>query len=127
MAMPTDEAAVQRFPVLLKDLTKEISEFPSVVKQPWQNTHLNQESHSISDYTTLLRSTLPVTLPVNACEDAIGGVLLQNDQPVWATPGKNYAQTEKSVMQLSLAWVSGTSAVMENTTSRYIQIIDRSR
>ena len=49
---------------------------------------------------------LPVTLQVDASEDAIGGVLLQNDQPVCFTSHrlnnteKNYAQIEKECLAI---------------------------
>ena len=51
-------------------------------------------------------TTLPVTLQVDSSEDAIGGVLLQNDQPVCFTSHtlnsteKNYAQIEKECLAI---------------------------
>ena len=110
--MPTDKSGVQRFlgicqylskfchnlseTVLpLRDLTKE----NSIFKKPWKRIQLSQESHCISDCATPLQSC-PSRNPVDASEDAIGGVLLQNDQPVCFTSHrlknteKNYAQIE---------------------------------
>ena len=56
-----------------------------MVKQRRKHIQLSQGSHCISDCTTLLHPTLPVPLQVDASEDAIGGVLLQNDRPVRLT------------------------------------------
>ena len=92
MPKPTDKAGVQRIlgicqylskfchnlseTVLpLRDLTKEDSVFL------WSNNHENafNSAKDLIASTTALRSyhaTLPVTLQVDASEDAIGGVLL---------------------------------------------------
>ena len=89
----------------LRVLTKEDSVFL------WSNNHENAFK-SAKDFiasTTALRyydETLPVTLQVDASEDAIGGVLLQNDQPVCFTSHtlnsteKNYAQIEKECLAI---------------------------
>ena len=101
MPMPTDKAGVQHFlgmcqylskfyhnlseTVLpLRDLTKENSTFL------WSNSQenaFNSAKNLIASATAqcYYDPTLPVTLEVDASEDAIGGVLLQNDQPVCFT------------------------------------------
>ena len=57
-------------------------------------------------------------------EDRIGGVLLQNDQSVCFTSHR-LNNTEKNYAQI--AWISGTSTFMGNTTSKYTKIINPSR
>ena len=119
---PTDKSGVQRFlgmcqylskfchnlseTVLpLRDLTKENSIFL------WSNNHedaFNLAKNLIASATALryYDPALPVTLQVDASEDAIGGVLLQNDQPVCFTSHrlnnteKNYAQIEKECLAI---------------------------
>ena len=77
----------------------------------WSNNHENafKSANDLIASTTALRyydATLPVTLQVDASEDAIGGVLLQNDQPVCFTSHtlnsteKNYAQIEKECLAI---------------------------
>ena len=89
----------------LRDLTKEDSVFLG------SNNHENafNSAKDLIASTTALRyydATLPVTLQVDASEDAIGGVLLQNDQPVCFTSHalnsteKNYAQIEKECLAI---------------------------
>ena len=97
MQTPTDKSGVQRFlgmcqylskfchnlseTVLpLRDLSKEGSAFL------WSNNHENafNSARNLIASATALRyydTTLPV-LQVDAFEDAVGSVLLQNDQPV---------------------------------------------
>ena len=122
MATPTDKAAVQRFlgmcqylskfcPNLsetilpLRALTKEDSTFL------WSNNHdnaFNSAKNLIASATALryYDAALPVTLQVDASEDAIGGVLLQDDQPVCFTSHilnsteKNYSQIEKECLAI---------------------------
>ena len=101
MPTPTDKAGVQRFLGMcqylskfchnlsetappLRDLTKENSTFL------WSSNHenaFNTAKNLIASATALryFDSTLLVTLQVDASEDAIGGVLLENDQPVCFT------------------------------------------
>ena len=90
---------------VLRDLTKENSTFL------WSSNHenvFNTAKHLIASATALryYDSTLPVTLQVDASEDAIGGVLLENDQPVCFTSHrlnnteKNYAQIEKECLTI---------------------------
>ena len=87
-----------------------------VVKQPWKGIQLSQESHCMSDCTTLLRSYYSRN-SASGC----GGVLLQNGQPVcftWHTLNnteENYLK--RSILPFSLACIRGT--FMENTTLRY--------
>ena len=89
----------------LRDLTKENSIFL------WSNNHeeaFNLAKNLIASATALryYDPALPVTLQVDASEDAIGGVLLQNDQPVCCTSHrlnnteKNYAQIEKECLAI---------------------------
>ena len=120
MPTPTDKAGVQRFlgmcqylskfchnlpetVLRLRDLTKENSTFL------WSNNHENafNTAKNLIASATALRyydPTLPVTLQVDGSEDAIGDVLLQNDQPVCFTShrmnntAKNYAQIEKECL-----------------------------
>ena len=103
----------------LRDLRKENSEFL------WSKNHenaFNSAKNLIASVTELryYDPTIPVTLQVDASEDAIGGALLQNDQPVFFTSHtlngteKNYAKIRKEC----LAWKSGTSTCTEDTTSR---------
>ena len=91
--------------LLLRDLTKEDSVFL------WSNNHKNafNSAKDLIASTTTLRhydATLPVTLQVDASEDAIGGVLLQNDQPVCLSSHtlnsteKNYAQIENECLAI---------------------------
>ena len=122
MPTPTDKSGVQRFlgmcqylskfchnlseTVLpLRDLTKENSIFL------WSNNHedaFNLAKNLIASATALryYDPALPVTLQVDASEDAIGGVLLQNDQPVCFTSHRlnntetNYAQIEKECLAI---------------------------
>ena len=122
MPTPTDKSGVQRFLGMcqylskfchnlseivlpLRDLTKENSTFL------WSNNHENafNSAKNLIASATALRyydPTLPVTLQVDASEDAIGGVLLQNDQPVCFTSHrlnnteKNYAQIEKECLAI---------------------------
>ena len=122
MPAPTDKSGVQRFlgmcqylskfchnlseTVLpLRDLTKENSAFL------WSNNHENafNSAKNLVASATALRyydATLPVTLQVDASEDSIGGVLLQNDQSVCFTSHtlnsteKNYAQIEKEYLAI---------------------------
>ena len=99
MPTPSDKSGVQRFLGMcqylskfchnlsetglpLRDLTKEDSAFL------WSNNHENASNSAknlIASATALRHydTTLSVTLQVDASEDAIGGVLLQNDQPVY--------------------------------------------
>ena len=90
----------------LRDLTKENSTFL------WSNNHenaINAAKNLITSATALCYydPALPVTLQVDASEDAIGGVLLQNDQSVCFTSHrlnnteKNYAQIEKECLAMS--------------------------
>ena len=122
MPTPTDKSGVQRFlgmcqylskfchnlseTVLpLRDLTKENSTFL------WSNNHENafNSAKNLIASATALRyydPALPVTLQVDASEDAIGGVLLQDDQPVCFTSHrlnnteKNYVQIEKECLAI---------------------------
>ena len=122
MPTPTDKSGVQRFlgmcqylgkfchnlseTVLpLRDLTKENSIFL------WSDNHedaFNLAKNLIASATALryYDPALPVTLQVDASEDATGGVLLQNDQPVCFTSHrlnnteKNYAQIEKECLAI---------------------------
>ena len=119
---PTDKSGVQRFlgmcqylskfchnlseTVLpLRDLTREDYAFL------WSNKHesaFNSAKKLIASATALryYDAALPVTLQVDASEDAIGGVLLQNDQPVCFTSHtlnsmeKTYAQIEKECLAI---------------------------
>ena len=86
-------------------MTKENSTFL------WSNNHENafNTAKNLIASATALRyydPTLPVTLQVDASEDAMGGVLLQNDQPVCFTSHrlnnteKNYAQIEKECLAI---------------------------
>ena len=123
MPTPTDKSGVQRFlgmcqylskfchtlsetVRLLKDLTKEDSAFL------WSKRHENafNSAKNLIASATALRyydTTLPVTLQVDASEDAISGVLLQNDQPVCFTSHtlnsteKKYAQIEKECLAIA--------------------------
>ena len=135
---PTDKAGVQRFlgmcqylgkfchnlseTVLpLRDLTKEDSVFL------WSNNHenaFNSEKDLIAS-TTALRyydAILPVTLQVDASEDAIGDVLLQNDQPVCFTRIHSTARkratprSRRNALLLCLAWISGISTCTASMT-----------
>ena len=122
MPTPTDKAAVQRFlgmcqylskfcPNLfetvfpLRALTKEDSTFL------WSNNHdnaFNAAKNLIASASALryYDTALPVTLQVDASEDAIGVVLLQDDQPVCFSSHtlnsteKNYAQIEKECLAI---------------------------
>ena len=122
MATPTDKASEQHFlgmcqylskfcPNLfetvlpLRALTKEDSTFI------WSNDHdnaFNSAKNLIASATALryCDAALPVTLQVDASEDAIGVVLLQDDQPVCFTSHtlnsteKNYAQIEKKCLAI---------------------------
>ena len=92
--------------LLLRDLTnKENSTFL------WSNNHeneFNSAKNLIASATALhyYDPALPVTLQVDASGDAIGGVLSQNDQPVYFTSHrlnnteKNYAQIEKECLAI---------------------------
>lgn len=68
--------------------------------------HLAQPKISLHQRLHYATTTLPFPLQVDASEDAIGGVLLQNDQPVCFTPHrlnnteKNYAQIEKECLAI---------------------------
>ena len=122
MPTPTDKSGVQRFlgmcqylskfchnlseTVLpLRDLTKENSTFL------WSNNHENafNSAKNLIASATALRyydPALPVTLQVDASGDAIGGVLLQDDQLVCFTlhrlnnTEKNYTQIEKEYLAI---------------------------
>ena len=117
MPAPTDKSGVQCFlgmcqylskfchnlseTVLpLRDLTKENSAFL------WSNNHEN----AFNSAKNLIASA------------TIGGVLLQNDQPVCFTSytlnstRRTTPKLRKSALQSSLAWISGTSTYTENTT-----------
>ena len=122
MPRPEDKAGVQRFlgmcqypskfcPNLsasvlpLRELTKQDAAFV------WSNTHERafHAAKEIISKATALRyydPSLPVTLQVDALEDAIGGVLLQQDQPVCFTSHtlnnteKQYAQIEKECVAI---------------------------
>ena len=117
MPRPEDKAGVQRFIGMCQYLSKfcpnlsaSILPLRELTKQDaafiWSNTHesaFNAAKELISRATALryYDPSLPVTLQVDASEDAIGGVLLQQDQPVCFTSHtlsnteKQYAQTEK--------------------------------
>ena len=122
MPTPTDKSGVQRFLGMcqylskfchnlsetvfpLRDLTKEDVPFL------WSNNHENafNSAKNLIASATALRyydANLPVTPQVDASEDAIGGALLQNDQPVCFTSHtlnsteKNYAQIEKECLAI---------------------------
>lgn len=122
MPTPVDKAGVQRFlgmcqylskfchnlseTVLpLRDLAKETPELL------WSKNHENalSSAKNLLASATVLRyydPIIPVTPQVDASEDAIGGALLQNDQPVCFTTHaltsteKNYAQTEKECLAI---------------------------
>ena len=68
----------------LRDLTKEDSAFLLSNKH---EIAVNSAKELIASVTVqrYYDATLPVTLQVDASDDAIGGVLLQNDQPVCFT------------------------------------------
>ena len=59
------------------------------------------------------------------CDKTIS--LFASHRTHWTATRRNMLKLKKSVSQLSLAWKSGTSTCTEDTTSRYIQIINRSR
>ena len=122
MPTPTDKAGVQCFLGMcqylskfcqnlsetflsLRDLTEENSTFL------WSNNHenaFNTAKNLIASETALryYDPTLPITLQVDASEDAVSGVLLQNDQPVCFTSHrlnnteKNYDQIEKECLAI---------------------------
>ena len=122
MPRPTDKAAVQRFlgmcqylskfcqnlseTVLpLRDLTKQDAVFV------WSNTHENSfnSAKQLIASATVLRyydPSSPVTLQVDTSENAIGGVLLQDNEPVCFTSHtlsvteRNYAQIEKECLAI---------------------------
>ena len=122
MPWPEDKGGVQRFlgmcqylskfcPNLsasvlpLRELTKKDAAFI------WSNTHesaFNAAKELISKATALryYDPSHPVTVQVDASEDAIGGVLLQQDQPVCFTSHtlnnteKQYAQIEKECLAI---------------------------
>ena len=101
MPQPEDKAGVQRFIGMCQYLSKfcpnlsaSILPLRELTKQDaafiWSNTHestFNAAKELISRATALryYDPSLPVTLQVDASEDAIGGVLLQQDQPVCFT------------------------------------------
>ena len=122
MPTPTDKSGVQCFLSMcqylgkfchnlletvlpMRDLTKENSIFL------WSNNHedaFNLAKNLIASATALryYDPALLETLQVDVSEDAIGGVLLQNDQPVCFTSHrlnnteKNYAQIEKECLAI---------------------------
>ena len=110
MATPTDKSGVQHFLGMcqylpLRDLTEENSTLL------WSNNHENTFNSAqcfIALVTVLCYydPALPVTLQVDVSEDAIGGMLLENDQPVSFTlhklinTEKNYAQIEKECLAI---------------------------
>ena len=59
------------------------------------------------------------------CNKTISLFALHRTQ--WKAPRRITLKLKRSVSQLSLAWKSGTSTCSEDTTSQYIQIINRSR
>ena len=79
----------------LRELTKQDAAFM------WSNTH-ESAFNALRNYDP----SLPVTLQVDASEDAIGGVLLQQDQPVCFTSytlnnnEKQYAKIEKECLAI---------------------------
>ena len=122
MPRPEDKAGVQRFIGMCQYLSKfcpnlsaSILPLRELTKQDaafiWSNTHesaFNAAKELISRATALryYDPSLPVTLRVDASEDAIGGVLLQQDQPVCFTSHtlsnteKQYAQIEKECLAI---------------------------
>ena len=122
MATPTDKAAVQCFLGMCQYLSKfcpNLSEtvLPSraLTKEDstflWSNNHDNafiSVKNLITSATALCYydTALPMALQMDASEDAIGGVLLQDDQPVCFTSHtlnsteKNYAQIEKECLAI---------------------------
>jgi len=138
MPAPTDKSGVQRFlgmcqylgkfchnlseTVLpLRDLTREDSAFL------WSINHenaLNFAKNLIASATALCYydATLPMTLQVDASEDAISGVLLQmiNLFALHHTPSTARRRTmpklRRSALQSSLAWITGTSIYTGSTT-----------
>ena len=87
----------------LRELTKQDAAFI------WSNTHestFNAAKELISRALCYYDPSLPVTLQVDASEDAIGEVLLQQDQPVCFTSHtlsnteKQYAQIEKECLAI---------------------------
>ena len=117
MPRPEDKAGVQRFLGMCQYLSKfsphlsaSVIPLRELTKQDaafiWSDTHESafHVAKGLISKATALRyynPSLPVTLQVDASEDAIGGVLLQQDQPVCFTSHtlsnteKQYAQIEK--------------------------------
>ena len=118
MPRPEDKAGVQCFLGMYQYLSKfcphlSVSVIPlrELTKQDaafiWSDTHESafHAAKELISKATALRyydPSLPVTLQVDASEDAIGGVLLQQDQPVSFTSHteKQYAQIEKECLAI---------------------------
>ena len=129
MARPTSKTGVQRFLGMCQYLSKftpNLSErvlpLRKLTKQDakfiWANTHKSafQTAKELIATTTVLRYydvTKPVTLQVNASEEAIGVALLQEGQPVCFTSDcldsteKNYAQIEKECLAKECLTLAG--------------------
>lgn len=122
MPRPADKVAVQRFLGTCQYLSKFCPNLPETVlplrgltKQDavflWSDTHENafKSAKELITSATALRyydPSAPVTLQVDASENAIGGVRLQDNQPVCFTlhtldaTERNYAQIEKECLAI---------------------------
>jgi hypothetical protein len=122
MPRPTDKAGVQQFLGMCQYLSKFVPNLSETVlplreltKQDmefiWSRTQENafQRAKDLISNDTVLRYydvSKPVTLQVDASEEAIGGALLQDGQPVCFTSHsldsteKNYAQIEKECLAI---------------------------
>ena len=122
MPRPEDKAVVQRFLGMCQYLSKfypnlsaSVLPLRELIKQDaafiWSDMH-ESAFHAAKEFfskVTALRyygPSLPVTLQVDASEDAIGGVLLQQNQPVCFTSHtlsnteKQYTQIEKECLAI---------------------------
>ena len=122
MPRPEDKAGVQRFLGMCQYLSKfcpnlsaSVLPLRELTKQDaafiWSNMHESafHAAKVLISKATALRyydPSLPVTMQVDASEDAIGGVLLQQDQPICFTSHtlsnteKQYAQIEKECLAI---------------------------
>ncbi|CAB3979301.1 Transposon Ty3-G Gag-Pol poly [Paramuricea clavata] len=153
MPKPVDRNGVQRFLGMCQYLSKFCPKLSKIVLPLRDLTRINVEFiwtdvhesafNSVKDFiasSTILQYydvTLPVTLQVDASDEAIGGVLLQNGKPVCFTSytldstERNYGQIEKECLAIVTCmskwhqYLYGKKSILVHTDHQPLETIFR--